>query len=400
MTLTKPAVLMKPSRNCQLGITTRLFLTYVMPQKDGLQFLKELRKQNNEIPFLLFTGKGREEIAIQALNFGADAYHNKQGNTETVYGELTYGIKQSVERKKAKASVLLNKIQLQLMLDINKMLDASAQELMDYALEAITKTTQSEFAFIDLLNPDETVMTIYSWSKTAMKECKSTLKPIHLPLSEAGIWAEPIRQRKPVILDDYSVHMPHKKGLPEGHVTIKRFLGVPVFEKERIIAVAAVANKKECYDEIDVGKVTALVTDMCRLIQRKITAENLQISEERLKKAEKNAHIGHWEWNIQTSALVWGEENYRIFGLPPQTVPSLENFYCTIHPDDLAFVEQSLEEAWKGKAYNIDMRIIRPDGVERVVNAMGAVEYDMKGKPTQMFGTVQDITERKKAEED
>jgi DNA-binding NtrC family response regulator len=165
---------------------------YEMPQKEGLQFLKELREQKNGIPFILFTGKGREEVAIKALNLGADAYHNKQGSPDTVYGELAHSIRQSIERKKAKALILLSEMRLQCMLDINQMLDASAQELMDYVLEAITKTTQSEFAFIDLLDTDETVMTIYSWSKTAMKECKTISKPIHYPISEAGIWAEPI----------------------------------------------------------------------------------------------------------------------------------------------------------------------------------------------------------------
>jgi len=72
---------------------------YEMPQKDGLQFLKELRGKNNEIPFVLFTGKGREEVAIQALNHGADAYINKQGDPETVYGELTDALVKTIERK-------------------------------------------------------------------------------------------------------------------------------------------------------------------------------------------------------------------------------------------------------------------------------------------------------------
>jgi PAS domain S-box-containing protein len=73
---------------------------YEMPQKDGLQFLKELRENNNKISFILFTGKGREEVAIQALNFGADGYFHKQGSPETVYGELAHGIKQSLRQKK------------------------------------------------------------------------------------------------------------------------------------------------------------------------------------------------------------------------------------------------------------------------------------------------------------
>jgi PAS domain S-box-containing protein len=73
---------------------------YEMPQKDGLQFLKELREQQNDTPFILFTGRGREEVAIKALNLGADGYYNKQGNPETVYGELAHGIIQLVSQNR------------------------------------------------------------------------------------------------------------------------------------------------------------------------------------------------------------------------------------------------------------------------------------------------------------
>ena len=74
---------------------------YEMPQKNGLQFLKELREKHNKIPFVIFTGKGREEVAITALNLGADGYYNKQGSPETVYGELAHGIRLAVSRKEA-----------------------------------------------------------------------------------------------------------------------------------------------------------------------------------------------------------------------------------------------------------------------------------------------------------
>jgi DNA-binding NarL/FixJ family response regulator len=66
---------------------------YEMQGKDGLQFLRELREQKNDVAFMLFTGKGREEVAITALNLGADGYYNKHGSTETVFGELLHGIK-------------------------------------------------------------------------------------------------------------------------------------------------------------------------------------------------------------------------------------------------------------------------------------------------------------------
>jgi DNA-binding NtrC family response regulator len=78
---------------------------YEMPQKDGLKFLKQLREQKNEIPFILFTGKGREEVAVKALNLGADGYINKQGNPETVYGELAHDIAQLVNQNRLKTDL-------------------------------------------------------------------------------------------------------------------------------------------------------------------------------------------------------------------------------------------------------------------------------------------------------
>jgi PAS domain S-box-containing protein len=74
---------------------------YLLPGKNGLEFLKELRDEGNDIPFIIFTGKGREEVAIKALNLGADGYFDKHGEPETVYGELAHGIRQAAGRKKA-----------------------------------------------------------------------------------------------------------------------------------------------------------------------------------------------------------------------------------------------------------------------------------------------------------
>lgn len=78
---------------------------YKMPSKDGLELLKELRQGGNNIPFVMFTGKGREEVAIKALNFGADQYINKTGDPETVYCELEHALRRTVERKKAETAL-------------------------------------------------------------------------------------------------------------------------------------------------------------------------------------------------------------------------------------------------------------------------------------------------------
>jgi len=78
---------------------------YQMPIKIGLDFLKELREKGNNVPFILFTGKGREEVAVKALNLGADRYFNKIEHPETVYGELAHGIRQATLQRRAEKKI-------------------------------------------------------------------------------------------------------------------------------------------------------------------------------------------------------------------------------------------------------------------------------------------------------
>jgi PAS domain S-box-containing protein len=79
---------------------------YQMPGKDGLEFLKELRENGNRTPFIMFTGKGREEVAIRALNLGANQYLNKTGDPETVYTELAHSITELTKARRAEQELL------------------------------------------------------------------------------------------------------------------------------------------------------------------------------------------------------------------------------------------------------------------------------------------------------
>ncbi|HXX87016.1 MAG TPA: PAS domain S-box protein, partial [Candidatus Acidoferrum sp.] len=79
---------------------------YQMPEKDGLDFLKELRRKGDTVPFVMFTGKGREEVAIKALNLGASQYLNKLGETECVYAELAHSISEMAKVRRSEEALL------------------------------------------------------------------------------------------------------------------------------------------------------------------------------------------------------------------------------------------------------------------------------------------------------
>ncbi len=127
---------------------------------------------------------------------------------------------------------------------------------------------------------------------------------------------------------------------------------------------------------------------------------SLKESERGFAEAQKIAHIGSWDWNIVTNESYWSDETYRILGYNPQGFkPNYNAFLRYVHPDDRKYVDKAVKQALNGKPFNIDFRIISADGIERIVNEQGKVVFDEERNPVRMKGTVQDITERKRAEE-
>jgi PAS domain S-box-containing protein len=129
--------------------------------------------------------------------------------------------------------------------------------------------------------------------------------------------------------------------------------------------------------------------------------KSLKESEKGLAEAQKMAHIGNWKWNIVTDEKYWSDEIYRIFGRSPQEFDiTYDAFLSYVHPDDRDFVDNATKAALKGKTYAIDYRIVSAGGEELIVHSQGEVIFDEKDYPVQMLGTVQDITERRKAEQE
>src|SRR5580658_10346214 len=136
--------------------------------------------------------------------------------------------------------------------------------------------------------------------------------------------------------------------------------------------------------------------------ERQSLASALQQSNARLEEAQLVAHIGHYEWNLIDSRVDWSKELYRIYGLPPQEGPiDLARVFEMIHPDDRESVAREAEETIRGGIHvKTEHRIVRADGEVRYLLSLGTVKRDASGRAYEMFGTGQDITERKLAEQD
>lgn len=141
-------------------------------------------------------------------------------------------------------------------------------------------------------------------------------------------------------------------------------------------------------------------------IERDITAERraaelLRRSERSLANAQRIAHLGNWDWDIVANDLAWSDEVYRIFGAMPQDFgATYEAFLGFVHPSDRALVQAAVDQALAGgDMYTVDHRVIRLDGSERVVHEEAEIARDGAGRAVRMSGTVQDITDLRRAQE-
>jgi len=150
----------------------------------------------------------------------------------------------------------------------------------------------------------------------------------------------------------------------------------------------------------DAGAVVGVEGIARDISDRKHAEDALRESQVSLANAQRIAHIGNWDWEMRSNKLIWSDEVYRIFGLRPQEFGgTYEAFLDAVHPDDRILVEEHVTAAVEsGEPYSIDHRIVLADGSERIVHEQGEVAFDEAGRPQQMFGTVQDITERREAE--
>ncbi len=132
----------------------------------------------------------------------------------------------------------------------------------------------------------------------------------------------------------------------------------------------------------------------------KRAVNELRKNEARLEEAQRIAHFGWWERDFSTNRVLLSDELCRIFGVQPADVPEWhQRWLKLIHPEDRPRVAEAAATALrKGPRYDVEYRVVRPDGAERVVHSRGDVTWDDAGKPLRQFGVLQDITELRRVE--
>lgn len=292
-----------------------------------------------------------------------------------------------------------NESRLVALLRLNEMSALSLKEISDFTLEEAVRLTRSTIGYLAFVNDDESLLTMYSWSREAMEECAIVDKPMEYPLATTGLWGEAVRQRRPVITNDYAAPNPLKKGCPPGHVDMRRHMNVPIFDGERIVIVAGVGNKNEEYEETDVHQLTLLMQGMWRLIQRNRAEVALQEEKVKFSKAFQTVPSilviaslaeGRYIEVNEAFEIVMGYRRDEVIGRCSQ------DFNIWQNPKDRAMVVRMLKSGEKVRNLEISFK----GKLGAVLIGLYSAEIIEIGTERCILSLVNDITARKQAEED
>ncbi len=154
----------------------------------------------------------------------------------------------------------------------------SISDWLDYVLNEMIRMTGSEFGYIYLFDEETNELALNSWSNGVMEDCLVAEKETVYKLENTGIWGEVIRQRKPIVVNDFNKPNHLKKGYPDGHVKLDKWMGVPVFEDKKIVATVGLANRPDAYDDNDIFQVTALMSGVWNMIERTKYRDELEVA--------------------------------------------------------------------------------------------------------------------------
>ncbi|MGM0611192.1 MAG: GAF domain-containing protein [Thermodesulfobacteriota bacterium] len=211
-------------------------------------------------------------------------YTEKEKERVQYLADVTWDI---IKQKKTEEEILLNESRLKALVKLGKMMSSPTEELTDFALEEGIRLTGSDIGYLAFMSEDERKISMYSWSKAAMHKCGIDKKGYTCPVEKTGLWGEAVRQRKPIISNNYQSEA-LKRGYPEGHVHITRHMNIPVFDKDKIVVVAGVANKESEYNDTDVRQLTLLMQGMWGIIQRKRSEKALLEAKNKAETANKS----------------------------------------------------------------------------------------------------------------
>jgi len=328
---------------------------YQMPEMDGVEFLVLVRTKFGQIPFILFTGKGREEVVIKALNAGVDGYLQKGGDPSAQFAELSHKIKQATSRKKAEEALQES--------------EEKYQVIVDHALEAIMVIDSS--ANVLFANPAAaTLVDIEDSSACIGKNALEIIAP----------------ESREVARADFASSWEGRDGY------IAQYKIITATARERWVELI---GKK-----ISFGGVSAVIVMFRDITERKRAEEALNESEKRFRELSDLLPQTVYETDVNGILTYANRIAFKWFGYTEEEFRQGLNVLQMIAPHDRERAGAAFRAIIEGtgrKGVSEEYRALKKEGSTFPISIYSSVVI-VQGRITGLRGIIIDNTERKRAE--
>ncbi len=269
--------------------------------------------------------------------------------------------------------------------------------LLQRGMDELQELTNSRIGFLHFVSEDQNEIELVTWTTGTLKTYCNAVFDSHYPVSRAGIWADCVHTKAAIIVNDYATAA-EKRGLPEGHAALQRFVSVPVLEGGRVRMIVGVGNADEDYDEGDVITISLYANDMFRMARRKEAQEMLRRSEAQLQKVLDESGDVVFLQDLQGSLLMYNRRFRELFLAGMGS--ALGRPVYDVFPRETSgrLREQGRRVLWERRLIETEEQIALDGRVQTYVIREFPLLGD-DGQPYAVCGFARDITERKRAED-
>lgn len=364
---------------------------YNPPITDAFQIFSEMTRKNDLRPFMITTEEADGEVAIRAFELRMD-YYLSRGNFMNFCMDLASKIVLCTERKRLELERVINERRMNALMNLVKMREKEFGEILNYALEESVALTNSTIGYIAMYDEKEGKLKMEAWSRGGMDRCKMDNRQIVYDFDLTGLWGEPIRQNRPVIVNDYqNDDTGKKKGTPHGHVQLSRLMMIPIYHNSKILATAGVGNKTQEYTQDDLVQFTLLMDGLMSIYHERMLEGESKRSERNLRELLQNAPVGIMILDNDMSVIVVNDYVKSMLSLQSTTLlkessQSNQNELSVLISNDIEKVRDS------GQKVESEHTIER-DGLNLVFRVSVAKTRGKNSEDTSFIVVIDDISE-------
>lgn len=304
------------------------------------------------------------------------------------------------ERKQDEEKIRLEEARLESLLKINQYPAENIQQLLDFALDEAISLTDSKIGYVYFYDENKKEFTLNTWSKEVMKECSVVQSQTVYHLEKTGLWGEAVRQKRPIVVNDFAAPNPLKKGLPQGHAMLSKYLTVPIISENHIVAVVGVANKQDDYNDSDIRQLNLMMDAVWKIVQQKRAEETLRESESKYRLLIE--HSSDLIWNLDTTGIfTYASPSWeRVTGYAPSSIIG-KSFMIIVNTEFSSIFPQFIQEIVQSRStiFVPEYQVLHADETWHWHAASVSPVFGTEDQLISVVGVSRDITEQKQAEE-